>query len=111
MRPQDCFLSLRQLETKTLVSRTTSLNNCYALVLFELHQCIDDSTYIVQQYTVSAGYKAWRCPEAGSCFIRTLVYVFNNYSDKLHLIDMLMKVCVLAVLCGWSTSGESSDLC
>ena len=42
-----------------------------------------------------AGYKAYRRPASGTCFIRTLVYVFNCYSDKLHLIDMLTKVCIV----------------
>jgi len=41
-----------------------------------------------------AGYKAWRCKDGtgGTYFIRTLVYVFNRYSDKLHLTELLTKV-------------------
>jgi len=40
-----------------------------------------------------AGYKAFRGKKSGTCFIRTLVYVFNQYSHMLHLTDMLTKVC------------------
>jgi len=51
----------------------------------------DKADILVALATVS-GYKAWRFKTSGSVFVRTLVYVFNNYSDKLHLMDMLTKV-------------------
>lgn len=39
------------------------------------------------------GYKAWRHPELGSCFIRTIVYVFSYRACKDHINDLLAQVC------------------
>jgi hypothetical protein len=45
-----------------------------------------------------SGYSAWRSKDLGSCFVRSLVYVFANYAHEDHVIDMMTKVLSMVFL-------------
>jgi hypothetical protein len=55
-------------------------------------QSVHEKADTIVVYATVKGYRAWRYNKLGSCFVRSLVYVFAHYAAEKHLTDMLITL-------------------